>query len=146
MPTWLTGLLTIVVLGGGLFGLYKLVGGPSKAVPTKAALAADAKAHPYQKYLEVVGVRLVESGAKKPAVRFTVINHSDADLAGLELNIVLTPTNGVEPVAVIDSKVGTVPAQGLKDMEAPLNTKLKFYELPDWQFVKTTFAITAPPK
>ena len=146
MPTWLVGVLTVVVLGGGLFGLYKFVGGSSKPAPVQAALPADGKAHPYQKYLEVVGVRLMETESKKNMVRFTVVNHSAADLSGLELSIVLSPTTGGEPVAVIDAKVGDVPAQGIKDMESPLNTKLKVYELPDWQFVKTSFVITAPPK
>jgi hypothetical protein len=146
MPTWLVGVLTIAVLGGGLFGLIKFVGGPSTPAPTKAALPGDSKAHPLQKYLEVAGVRLLESERKKPLVRYSVINHSAADLSGLELTLVLTPTTGGEPLAVIDAKVGTVPAQGIKDMEAPLNTKLKFYELPDWQFLKSTFVVTAPPR
>lgn len=145
MPTWLVGLLTVVVLGGGLFGLYKFVGGSSKPA-VKAVAPGDGKAHPYLKYLEVAGVRLMEGAGQKPVVRFTVVNHSEADLPGLELTLVLTPTTGGEPVAVIDAKVGTVPAQGIKEMESPLNTKLKVYELPDWQFVKTTFEITAPPK
>lgn len=68
----------------------------------------------------MVGVRLLETESKKNIVRFTVVNHSEADLAGLELNIVLTPTTGGEPVAVIDAKVDSVPAQGIKDMESPL--------------------------
>jgi hypothetical protein len=146
MPTWLVGLLTIAVLGGGLFVLYKFVGGPSAPAPAKAAVPADTKAHPFKKYLEIAGVRMLESEGKKPLVRFTVINHSEADLSGLEMNVVLTPTTGGEPVAVIDAKIGTVPAQGVKDVEYPLNTKLKIYELPDWQFVKATFEITAPPR
>jgi hypothetical protein len=146
MPTWLVGLLTVAVLGGGLFGLYKYVGGSSTPAPAKAAAPGDDKAHPLQRYLEIAGVRMVENDSKKPVVRFTVVNHSDAELSGLELTVVLTPTTGGEPVAVIDAKVGTVPAQGVKDMESPLNTKLKVYELPDWQFVKATFEITAPPK
>ena len=29
-------------------------------------------------------------------------------------------------------------------MSAPLNTKLKIYELPDWQNVSTDIQITAP--
>ena len=146
MPTWLVGLLTIAVLGGGLFGLYKFVGGSPSSTPAKAAVPADGKAHPFQKYLEIAGVRILETEGKKTVVRYTVINHSEADLSGLEMTVVLTPTTGGEPVAVIDAKVGTVPAQGVKDMEAPMNTKLKFYELPDWQFVKATFEITAPPR
>ena len=146
MPTWLVGLLTIAVLGGGLFLLYKYVGGSSTPAPAKAAVPADGKAHPYQKYLEIAGVRFLETESKKSVVRFTIINHSEADLAGLELTVVLTPTTGGEPVAVIDAKVGAVPAQGVKDMESPMSTKLKVYELPDWQFVKATFEITAPPR
>ena len=31
-----------------------------------------------------------------------------------------------------------------KEMSAPLNTKLKIYELPDWQNVSTDLQITAP--
>lgn len=146
MPTWLVGLLTIAVLGGGLFGLYKYVGRSPTKVASKAALPEDGKTHHYQKYLEVAGVRLLETTGKKPVVRYAVINHSSADLSGLELTITLTPTTGGEPVAVVDAMIGTVPAQGVKDMESPLSTKLKVYELPDWQFVKSTFEITAPPK
>ncbi len=144
MPSWLAGVLTVAVLGGALFGLYKFVGKPSAPEPKKAEVVTGGKAHPYQKYLEIAGVRLLEKEGKKSVVRFTVINHSEADLSGLELNVLLAPSNGGEPIAVIDAKVGTVPAQGVKDMESPLSTKLKVYELPDWQFVKATFEITAP--
>jgi hypothetical protein len=149
MPTWLVALLTIAVLGGGLFALYRFVGGGKSSATTSGQTKAapqdpNAKPHPYQKYLEVAGVRLIEGTGKKPMVRFTVINHSDADLSGLELQITLTPTNGGDPISVIVAKVGTVPAQGVKDMESPLSTNLKVYELPDWQFVKSTVQITAP--
>ena len=40
--------------------------------------------------------------------------------------------------------MGSVPANGTKEFESLLNTKMKIYELPDWQFLKTDFVITAP--
>lgn len=150
MPTWLVGVLTIAVLGGALFGLYRFVGGHGSSAATAAskapASAADSK-NPYAKYIEVVGLRLLENSAKKPIVRFAVINHSQADLSGLELRVHLNAVDAKadsEPISIIEAKVGDVPAYGTKDVEAPLDTKLKIYELPDWQFVRTTFEVTAP--
>jgi hypothetical protein len=148
MPTWLVGLLTIAVLGGALFGLYKYVGkggGTTTSAPPRSE--ADSKAaagHPYRKYVEIVGLRILENSARKPIVRYTVVNHSPAELQGLELELTLTSTNGGEPLSIIKAKVGRVDAYAIKDMESPLETKLKIYELPDWQFVKATFEITAP--
>jgi hypothetical protein len=149
IPTWLVGVLTVAVLGGALFGLYKYVGKgsslSSSAPPPKSE--ADTKAaagHPYRKYLEIAGLRILENSARKPVVRYTVVNHSPAEMQGLEFELTLTPTNGGDPLSIIKAKVGTIEPYGVKDMESPLETKLKVYELPDWQFVKASFEITAP--
>ncbi|MBI5280691.1 MAG: hypothetical protein HY858_03335 [Candidatus Solibacter usitatus] len=150
MPTWLVALLTIAVLGGALFGVYRLVDGRNGAKPAPKAAGVkkeEAGGHPYAKHIEVVGIRLLESNSKKSLVRYTVINHSPVDLSGLELTVTLTETTsepGAAPLAVIAAKVGAIAAYGVKDMESPLETKLKVYELPDWQFVKVAFEITAP--
>jgi hypothetical protein len=153
MPAWLAAVLTIVALGVVLYGAYKFLGkgSPSSTTETKAAAQKGAPAtgpvHPYQKYIEVVGVRLIEGANKKPVIRYTVVNHSGAELAGLELKLTVTTDEakpGDPPITVVDSKVGSIPPYGVKDVEAPLDTKLKVYELPDWQFVRTSFEITAP--
>lgn len=152
LPAWLATLITLIVIGGGLFLLYRYVGARngSAAAPAAAVTpqpAASTGAHPYSKYIEVAGVRLFESTARKPLVRFTVVNHSPAELSGLELRITFTTAAsapGAEPVAIIDAKVGSIPANGIKDMESALATHLRIYELPDWQFVRTSIEITAP--
>jgi hypothetical protein len=149
LPTWLVGILTVAVLGGALFGLYKYVGKGSSGgtAATPARSEADSKAaagHPYRKYIEIAGLRILENSARKPVIRYTVVNHSPAELQNLELQLTLTSTSGAEPLSIIKAKVGTVDAYGVKDMESPLETKLKIYELPDWQFVKAAFEITAP--
>jgi len=154
MPTWAAALLTVAILGGGLFALYRYVdgrNGASSAAQTTSgiepAASTVAGGHPYAKYLEVTGIRLLEAADKKPQVRYAVVNHSPAELSGLELKITLAPSNaaaGSPPIAVVNAKIGSVPAHGVKDVESPLQTKLRVYELPDWQFVKATVEITAP--
>lgn len=151
MPPWLGAVLAIAVLGGGLFALYKYVGSrngtdaPAAAkmeTPGEQAIAG----HPYQKHLELAALRLIES-EKKVSLRFSVVNHSAADLSGVGLRVSLTTTAaaaGDPPLAVFDAKVGDVAAYGTKEMEVPIKTEKRVYELPDWQFLKAGFEITAP--
>jgi hypothetical protein len=149
IPAWLAALLTVALIGGGLVVVYKLLsnknGAPAAVTEaTKAQQPAVASGHPFAKYIEVVGVRILESADKKPLVRFAVINHSPAELSGLELRVTLAAAEATSPLAVVDAKVGSLPAYGVKDMESPITTTLRIYELPDWQFVRTTVEITSP--
>lgn len=152
MPHWLIAVITLAVIGGGLFGIYRLLstrsGQPAATAESATPqLPGVTSSHPYAKHIEVTGVRLLESAAKKPLVRFAVINHSPAELSGIELRITFTASNaapGSQPIAVVDAKVGSIPAYGSKDMESPLATTLRIYELPDWQFMRTAVEITAP--
>lgn len=151
MPPWLAAMLAIVVLGGGFFALYKFVGsrnGTDAAPPValeKPGEQANA-GHPYQKHLELAALRLIES-EKKVSLRFSVVNHAAADLPGVGLRVTLTTTAAAAdepPLAVFDAKVGDVAAYGVKEMEVPIKTEKRVYELPDWQFLKATFEVTAP--
>lgn len=151
MPPWLGAVLAIAVLGGGLFALYKYVGSRNGTdTPASAKLETPGEqaiaGHPYQKHLELAALRLIESD-KKVSLRFSVVNHSAADLAGVGLRVTLTTTAaapGDAPLSVFDAKVGDVGAYGVKDMEVPIKTAKRVYELPDWQFLKAGFEITAP--
>ena len=151
MPPWLGAVLAIVVLGGGLFALYKYVGSRNGTdTPASAKLETPGEqaiaGHPYQKHLELAALRLIESN-KKVSLRFSVVNHSAADLAGVGLRVTLTTTAAVPgdaPLSVFDAKVGDVGAYGVKEMEVPIKTEKRVYELPDWQFLKASFEITAP--
>ena len=66
---------------------------PPRWLPAAAAEnSADksgAKPNPYQKYIEVAGVRFVEDkkDKNKTLARFVLINHSEADISGLAGNL-----------------------------------------------------------
>ena len=155
MPAWLVVLLVFGVLGGGLYGVYHFFGsgsgsaggGGETGAPVMASIAEEEGAHPFRRHLEVTGLRLFEDARKNVVLRYTVVNHSPAELGGVELRILLTTKNAGENAAALAeilAKVGTVPAHGAKEMESPVKTSLRAYELPDWQFLETRFSVTAP--
>lgn len=152
MPGWLVMLLVAAVLGGGFYGIYRYTSHePSAAAPVSQLEAAAARTgndgHPYAKSIELTGLRLYEDTRKRVVLRYVVVNHSMAPMPGVELNIRLSTTSaagGEPPIAVIPAKVGNLDPHGVKEMEALIETRLRVYELPDWQFLKTSFDVTAP--
>lgn len=149
LPNWLVGLLVAAGLGAALFGLYYLVSGHSStktdqtAAATPSTPAATGAANAIANQLEITGLRLYEK-QNKAFLKFAVINHSAGDLNDLQLRLTLTTKNaaaGEEPLAVITTKVASLPAYGLKDGEEAFPTKKRAYELPDWQFLKATLEV-----
>ena len=86
-----------------------------------------------------------EDARQKIQVRMIVINHSAADMGEIQLNVTLTsnPTSG--PPSTVGTFPITVTDMGpmeAKEVKGTFNTKLRAYELPDWQFLKATAEIT----
>ncbi|HML17827.1 MAG TPA: hypothetical protein VK419_12425 [Bryobacteraceae bacterium] len=118
----------------------------SGAAPPPGVSVATNK-HPLAKYIELVGFRMAESGAGKLKITFGVVNHSDADVGDLGLKIILTTSAAKPdepPIAEFDVKVPDLGPKENKDVSAVVPTKLRIYELPDWQFLRAKFEITSP--
>jgi hypothetical protein len=151
LPTWLVTILVAAVAVGVIFGVVRLLGSKSGsgADSTTAALQQSATAsdssNPYAKYLEVTGVRIVEDEKQHASAHLLVVNHSTSDLPDLELQVSISTTTakaGDDPLAVVTIKTGGIPANESKDVSAPLKTKMRAYEMPDWQFLRASFAIS----
>lgn len=152
LPTWLVTLLVAAIAVGVIYGGVKLLGNRNGSSADSGALAMDQasvktdSSNPYAKFLEVTGLRIVEDEKRHARAQFLVVNHSTAELPDLELRVTISTTTskpGDDPLAVLTVKTGGVPANGSKDVSAPLKTKLRAYEMPDWQFLKASFAIAA---
>jgi hypothetical protein len=152
LPTWLLTVLFAFAFFGLVAGVYWIVGAargagakPTAAVESPAA-KPNAKTSPYQKYIEISGVRFLTDPKKKTEARFVIINHSNADLLGLGGNVTVwgRTRNSEEDAAGTFTFTTDLKAYESKELTAPLNTKLKIYELPDWQNVSTDVQITAP--
>jgi len=159
MPAWLMSIvfaILFVALGVGAFFGIKYFSGPGEAATggppaalQKAPLSAGAKAKAsaLQKYVEVVGLRLTEEPNKKPQVRFVVVNHSGAEIADLAANVNLwarTAKSDEEAVGTFSFKIASLGPYETKEMSGLLNTKLRVYELPDWQNLVPEIQITSP--
>ena len=102
--------------------------------------------NPLQKYVEVVGIRLVTE-KQKPVAKFLVVNHSSGEIAELEANVNLwasTARSDEDAIGSFSFKVSGLAAEASQEITAPLKTKLKMYELPDWQNATTDLQITSP--
>jgi hypothetical protein len=154
LPTWLlTVLFAFAFLGLGA-GIYWLVGAArghgqtSAAAEENPAANAGANANPFQKFVEVAGVRFGEDPKHKDAtvVKFVVVNHSETEIPGLTGTVTLWARprkSGDDPQGTFGFTATMGPYE-TKEATAPLVTKLKIYELPDWQNVSADVQITAP--
>ena len=154
LPTWAVGILSALAFLGliaGIYWAYQYFGkGPraERAGTTEPAAAARSKpANPLQKYIEVVGIRLVNDARKRPEARFLVVNHANTEFNDITANVTLyasTSRSEEDAIGTFTFKLGSIEGNSSKEMTQPLNTKLKTYELPDWQNVTADVQITTP--
>ncbi|MBZ5726731.1 MAG: hypothetical protein LAP87_17260 [Acidobacteriia bacterium] len=152
LPTWLLTIVFVFALLGVVAAVVwttqYLRGGqpaPTAAVESPAA-KPGAKTNPLQKYIEVSGVRFLQDAKKNTIAKFLLTNHSDADISGLAGNVTIwgRTQKSEEDVQGTFSFTTNLGPQESKEMTAPVSTKLKIYELPDWQNVTPDLQITAP--
>ncbi len=156
LPTWAMAImfgLGFIVLIGLIFFVYQHSGksaADSAGGAKAAAVAGNKTANPLQKYIEVVGIRLVDDVKHRPEARFIVVNHSNAELNDLTANVTLWASTGgtkgsdEDPVGTFSFKIDSIGGNESKEITAPLNTKLKIYELPDWQNATAEVQLTTP--
>jgi hypothetical protein len=114
----------------------------SKPVPT------NGKIHTLAKHLELGGFRLAEPKPGTLRIKFNVVNHSQADLGDLEMTVSLVPAGAKPedaPFCVVKVKVPSMGPEDSKAVEVTAPTKMRVYEMPDWQFIRAQFEITSPP-
>src|SRR5262249_27513882 len=116
------------------------------AMVESPAAKSGGKTNPLQKYIEVSGVRFIENSKKQAEVRFVVVNHSPADIGSLQGNVTIwgRTQKSEEEAAGTFTFSGRLGPWESKEMSAPFKSKLRIYELPDWQNVSTDVQITAP--
>ncbi len=160
LPGWLLSVIFAVVFvglgGAAYFGYRHLRGGkqPADAVDLESPAGAATDPTPAPKapsivdrYVEVAGLRLTEDLKQNAQVRFLVVNHSGAEIVNLAGSVTLRPSTAKpeDPgVGTFSFKVPSLQPYEAKDLTAPVRTKLRAYEIPDWQFLRVDIKITSP--
>lgn len=156
LPTWLLTIVFALAIFGVVAGVYWLVGylkGGSSGAKQLAAVESPAakpgtKINPYQKYIEISGIRFAQDARnkKKTQVTFAITNHSGADIPGLSGNVTMwarTQKSEEEAAGTFQFTTDIGPLE-TKMLTVPLNSKLDFLELPDWQNTTIDVQITGP--
>ena len=143
LPTWLMTILFFFAIAGIGLGIYSAItyfgsrkAATSTGLDPAANVARTKLTNPLQKVVEVVGIRMVLDSKKKPVARFVVVNHSPHPLDALAGTVTIwasTSRSEEDSVGTFTFKLGSLGSYESKEMSAPFSTKLKIYELPDWQ-------------
>lgn len=157
LPSWLVAagvaaLLVLVLAGGYLVLLPKMRNGQTTAAPQPApavTLESPRTAQPAAtpptptgsrlgKYIEVVGIRIVEEN-KRTMVKFLLVNHAAAELTDVNGMVEIHPSKGGAMVGRVEVKIPSMEPYESREFNASLNTNLRAYEIPDWQFLRGQF-------
>src|SRR6185312_185818 len=152
-PTWLMTVgfaLVLLLIGGGIYYAMQRYGSNNPVEKTGVENPSNASrqkvSNPLQKYVEVVGLRMINEN-KKPVAKFVVVNHSSAEITDLAADVTLwasTSKSEEDPVGTFSFKLASIGPNESRDLTQPLKTKFKMYELPDWQNMTAEIQITSP--
>ena len=155
LPVWLMTILSAVGVAGVVFAVVTLMStnkgsagsgpAPTSSVESPAAKPGS-KTSPVQKYIEISGVRFTTDPKKKTMIQFLLVNHSTAEINGLAGNVTVwgsTKKSEEDAQGSFSFTTNLGPMES-KELTVPFTTKLKIYELADWQNITTDVQITAP--
>src|SRR6185312_11544710 len=148
-PAWV---MAILAFGGvvALFAAAYYVMGMHNSPSSSAVKETPAKTqttNPLQKYIEVVGVRLMSAKGGQ-TVRFLVVNHAAAELTDLSANVTLyanTQRSEEDAVGTFQFRLASIGANESKEMTAPLKTDKAAYDMPeDWRNISADVQVQGP--
>jgi hypothetical protein len=76
-----------------------------------------------------------------------IINHASTEVVNLGANVTLwasTSRSEEDSVGSFTFRLDSIGPYESKEISVPFNTKLKIYELPDWQNANAEVQITSP--
>lgn len=122
---------------GGVLALfaaaYFVLGHRESPSAAKDPLVKQQTTNPLQKYIEVVGVRLISSKGGH-TVKFLVVNHAAVELTDLSAGVNLfanTQRSEEDTVGTFTFHLDSIGPNESKEMTAPLKTDRSSYDLPD---------------
>jgi hypothetical protein len=154
-PGWLASLVVMLVLlvTGLLVLFYVLPAGEPEArtklaspgpVSTAGTVSPDPQAHPMTRYIEVTGLRIVVDLNRKSTIQYLVVNHAAAEVAALNLNVVIRSAANDQPVCSFATKMPSLGPYESREFIAGISTPVRALEMPDWPNLRADVTVTAP--
>ncbi len=150
LPAWIVSLViaTSLFLAIGVALQYLSTNREAKAavVPTPAPAAPSApvaplfEQHPFARFIEVTGLRVVADTNHRSQVQYIVVNHSATQLSGMTIQIAVR--SSVEPASskplfTVSAVVPSLGPHQSKEIRTDLDSELRNSAIPDWEYLRT---------
>ncbi|HEY6392035.1 MAG TPA: hypothetical protein VIX89_12200 [Bryobacteraceae bacterium] len=157
MPAWIISLLvaTSLFLGAGSLLQYFSENRDSKAGPAAGQHPLQASAgtstgsaidpHPFARFVEVTGLRVIADLNRKSQMQYLVVNHSSTRLSDVALKIAVRSTadsSGAAPLFTLSVVVPSLAPYQSKEIRTELDAGLRPTSLPDWDNLRADVQVS----
>jgi hypothetical protein len=156
-PAWLISLFAAMLLvlfaGSMLQNMSASREAKAASVPVEAGAQSSATpeavvpsdAHPFGRYVEITGVRVVADPQRHSQLQYLVVNHSNIQITGiaLHINVRSADPSSKAPLIQVSAVIPSLGAYESKEIRTDLDTQIRSSEIPDWDHLKVDVQITS---
>jgi len=156
LPAWVISLfaamLLVLLVGSIMQNMSASRDAKAASVPTDTAAqspttpeAVSPDAHPFGRYVEVTGVRVVADPQRRSQLQYLVVNHSNIQITGIALHISVRSADpsSKAPLIQVSAVIPSLGAYESKEIRTDLDTQIRSTEIPDWDHLKVDVQVTS---
>ena len=150
LPAWITGVViaTSLFLVVAVITQHLVTNREAKAAvaPTPHQVVASVPAapafeqHPFARFIEVTGLRVVADLNHRSQVQYIVVNHSASQISDMTIRIAVrssTDPAGTAPLFTVSAVVPSLGPHQSKEIRTDLDSQLRSSAIPDWEYLRT---------
>ena len=149
LPAWVVSLViaTSLFLAIAVVMQFLAANREAKAAVTPAPIQAASvpaapafEQHPFARFVEVTGLRVVADLSHRSQVQYIVVNHSSEQLSGMLIRIAVrssTDSAGAKPLFTVSAVIPSLGPHQSKEIRTDLDSQLRSSAIPDWEYLRT---------
>jgi hypothetical protein len=149
LPAWVVSLViaTSLFLAIAVVMQFLAANREAKAAVTSAPIQAASvpavpvfEQHPFARFVEVTGLRVVADLSHRSQVQYIVVNHSSEQLSGMLIRIAVrssTDPASAKPLFTVSAVIPSLGPHQSKEIRTDLDSQLRSSAIPDWEYLRT---------
>jgi hypothetical protein len=109
-------------------------------VTASAPTAPVFEQHPFARFVEVTGLRVVADLNHRSQVQYIVVNHSATQLSAMSIRIAVRSSadpTGSAPLFTVSTVIPSLGPHQSKEIRTDLDSQLRTSSIPDWEYLRT---------
>jgi hypothetical protein len=155
LPAWITSLViatSLFLVVAVMLQHLSTTRGEAKAAvastPSQVTASAPAapafEQHPFARFVEVTGLRVVADLNHRSQVQYIVVNHSATQLSSMSIRIAVRSSAdpaGSAPLFTVSTVIPSLGPHQSKEIRTDLDSQLRSSSIPDWEYLRTDVQI-----